>query len=70
MTCGPCARTGPSVFVHGLNVLFDTPDEAKPVAEILWAVILGLALPGVVHAAVSKREDASSQCLTTPRRRR
>ncbi len=25
----PYARTGPSVFVHGPNVLFDTPEEAK-----------------------------------------
>lgn len=25
----PHARTGPSVFVHGPNVLFDTPEEAK-----------------------------------------
>ena len=25
----PYARTGPSVFVHGPNVVFDTPEEAK-----------------------------------------
>jgi phosphoribosyl 1,2-cyclic phosphate phosphodiesterase len=25
----PCSRTGPSTFVHGPNVLFDTPEEAK-----------------------------------------
>ncbi len=25
----PYARTGPSVFVHGPNVLFDTPEESK-----------------------------------------
>jgi phosphoribosyl 1,2-cyclic phosphate phosphodiesterase len=25
----PYARTGPSTFVHGPNVLFDTPEEAK-----------------------------------------
>lgn len=25
----PYARTGPSVFVHGPNVLFDTPEEAR-----------------------------------------
>ncbi len=25
----PYVRTGPSVFVHGPNVLFDTPEEAK-----------------------------------------
>lgn len=26
---GPHARTGPSVFVHGPDVLFDTPEEAR-----------------------------------------
>ena len=25
----PYARTGPSVFVHGPNIVFDTPEEAK-----------------------------------------
>ena len=25
----PCARSGPSIFVHGPNVLFDTPEESK-----------------------------------------
>ena len=25
----PYARTGPSVFVHGPNILFDTPEESK-----------------------------------------
>jgi len=26
---GPYVRTGPSVFVHGPNVVFDTPEESK-----------------------------------------
>lgn len=25
----PCARTGPSVFLHGPNLLFDTPEESR-----------------------------------------
>ena len=29
MKGAPYARTGPSVFVHGPNVLFDTPEESK-----------------------------------------